>query len=226
MRPVWSKNAFVYLLIIVAIIALFYNFLSPMDNAQELAISEVAQYIKDGNVQTLEFTQDGAVALVATNGTRYTSRKEPGIGIGETLRDLGVTAEQLAQVDKVVAVQPSLWENWGLLLVQIVPMVLIGLFLVFMLRQAQSGNNQAMSFGKSRARMFTGDRPTSTFDDVAGADEAKQELARSGRVPERAEQVHGAGRAHSQGRAAGGAARHGQDADGPRRGWRGRRALL
>ena len=45
-----------------------------------------------------------------------------------------------------------------------------------MLRQAQSGNNQALSFGKSRARMFSGDRPTSTFDDVAGADEAKQEL--------------------------------------------------
>jgi cell division protease FtsH len=47
---------------------------------------------------------------------------------------------------------------------------------MFMMRQAQSGNNQAMSFGKSRARMFTGDRPSVTFEDVAGADEAKQEL--------------------------------------------------
>jgi cell division protease FtsH len=49
-------------------------------------------------------------------------------------------------------------------------------FLLFMLRQAQSGNNQAMSFGKSRARMVTGDRPSTTFEDVAGAEEAKQEL--------------------------------------------------
>jgi len=75
-----------------------------------------------------------------------------------------------------VAVRPSVWENWGIVLIQIVPLVLIGLFLMFMLRQAQTGNNQALSFGKSRARMFTGDRPSSTFDDVAGADEAKQEL--------------------------------------------------
>jgi len=49
-------------------------------------------------------------------------------------------------------------------------------FLMFMLRQAQSGNNQALSFSKSRARMFSGDRPSVTFDDVAGAEEAKQEL--------------------------------------------------
>jgi len=72
--------------------------------------------------------------------------------------------------------RPSFLENWGIILVQAVPLLLIGLFLIFMLRQAQTGNNQALSFGKSRARMFTGDRPNSTFDDVAGADEAKEEL--------------------------------------------------
>src|SRR4029077_20856363 len=46
----------------------------------------------------------------------------------------------------------------------------------FMLRQAQGTNNQALSFGKSRARMFTGDQPSVTFEDVAGVDEAKEEL--------------------------------------------------
>ena len=48
--------------------------------------------------------------------------------------------------------------------------------MLFMMRQAQSGNNQALSFGRSRARLFTGDKPTVTFDDVAGVEEAKQEL--------------------------------------------------
>ena len=177
MKPVWPKNAFVYLLIIIAIIALFYNFFTSSDNTREVYISDVAKYVKEGSVQRLEVADDGTLAIVQTNGTRYLSYKEPGIGIGETLRDLGVTAEQLASIGEIVAVQPSAWENWGLVLVQVVPMLLIGLFLMFMLRQAQSGNNQALSFGKSRARMFTGDRPTSTFDDVAGADEAKQELA-------------------------------------------------
>ena len=54
--------------------------------------------------------------------------------------------------------------------------LVLGVFIYFMLRQAQGTNNQAMMFGKSRARMFTGDQPTVTFDDVAGVDEAKEEL--------------------------------------------------
>ncbi|NLG28391.1 MAG: AAA family ATPase, partial [Chloroflexi bacterium] len=160
----------------VAIVALFWQFASLPDAAREIAVSEVAQYIKDGVAKRIEFSQNGGIKLLHTNGTVYESQKEPNIGIGETLRDLGVTSEQLAGIE-VVALQPSAWENWGLLLVQVVPMLLFGVFLMFMLRQAQSGNNQAMSFGKSRARMFTGDRPSSTFEDVAGADEAKQELA-------------------------------------------------
>jgi cell division protease FtsH len=57
------------------------------------------------------------------------------------------------------------------------PLILIGGFFFFILRQAQGAGNQALSFGKSRARMFTGDKPTVTFEDVAGAEEAKQELA-------------------------------------------------
>jgi cell division protease FtsH len=59
----------------------------------------------------------------------------------------------------------------------LLPLILIGGFFFFILRQAQGAGNQALSFGKSRARMFTGDKPTVTFDDVAGIEEAKQELA-------------------------------------------------
>jgi cell division protease FtsH len=56
------------------------------------------------------------------------------------------------------------------------PVVLIFALFFFFMRQNQGANNQAMSFGKSRARLFNSDRPTVTFDDVAGADEAKEEL--------------------------------------------------
>ena len=55
--------------------------------------------------------------------------------------------------------------------------LLIGGFFIYMMRQAQGTNNQALSFGKSRARMFSGEHPTVTFADVAGADESKQELS-------------------------------------------------
>jgi len=177
-RPSWPRNAFVYLLILVASIALFYSFL-PGENVREIAINRVAELIKEGKVKRLAVGNDGAVTVVVHEGsqdTKYTSRKEPTVGIGETLLSLGVKPEEMESIGELVNLRPSMWENWGLVLIQVVPFLLIGLFLVFMLRQAQSGNNQAISFGKSRARMFTGDRPSSTFDDVAGADEAKQEL--------------------------------------------------
>jgi cell division protease FtsH len=178
-RPAWPRNAFVYLLILVASIALFYSFLAPSENIRELPLNKVAELIQQGSVERLSVTNEGIIKLSVREGSQvanYTSRKEPNVGLGETLQGLGVTPEQMQSVGELVALRPSMWENWGIVLIQIVPLVLIGLFLVFMLRQAQSGNNQALSFGKSRARMFSGDRPTSTFDDVAGADEAKQEL--------------------------------------------------
>jgi cell division protease FtsH len=150
--------------------------LSPTDTASEIPINRVAELVQRQSVDNLSVTTDGMIKLTTKDGSRYVSRKEPNVGLGETLINLGVEPAILQTVQEVVVLRPSMWENWGIVLVQIVPLVLIGLFLMFMLRQAQSGNNQALSFGKSRARMFTGDRPTSTFQDVAGVDEAKQEL--------------------------------------------------
>jgi cell division protease FtsH len=75
------------------------------------------------------------------------------------------------------AVEPSAAGQWvGLLITALLPVLLIGGFIFFMMRQAQGTNNQAMSFGKSRARMFLGNKTVVTFNDVAGVDEAKQEL--------------------------------------------------
>jgi len=176
MRAMLPKNAFVYLLIFVASIALFYSFFASPTGTEDIPLSQVVRYVAEGRVTELSLSNDGVIRLTTRDGTRYTSRKEPSVGLSESLLNLGVSPKELAAVDEFAILRPSIWENWGIVLIQIVPLVLIGLFLVFMLRQAQSGNNQALSFGKSRARMFTGDRPASTFDDVAGADEAKQEL--------------------------------------------------
>jgi len=178
-RPTWPRNAFVYLLILVASIALFYSFLSPGEGSQEIGINKVAELVKAGKVERLAITNDGVMTAVVREGSKlvkYTSRKEQNVGLGESLTTLGVKPEQMESIGELLHLRPSVWENWGIILIQVVPLALMGLFLMFMLRQAQSGNNQALSFGKSRARMFTGDRPNSTFDDVAGADEAKQEL--------------------------------------------------
>ena len=165
-------------MIIAASIFLLYSFLSPSQSA-EIPINRVADLIREGRVESLAVSGDGVIDLMVIEEgkyVRFTSRKEANVGLGETLINLGVSPDEIRAISEVMAVRPSAWENWGVVLIQIVPLVLFGLLLVFMLRQAQTGNNQALSFGKSRARMFTGDRPTNTFEDVAGAEEAKEEL--------------------------------------------------
>src|SRR5690606_19877184 len=72
---------------------------------------------------------------------------------------------------------PSSFGNIFGLLINFLPPLIFGAILIFLMRQAGGANNQAMSFGKSKAKMFTGQKPTVTFMDVAGQDEAKQELA-------------------------------------------------
>ncbi|MBI3761901.1 MAG: ATP-dependent zinc metalloprotease FtsH [Chloroflexi bacterium] len=86
-----------------------------------------------------------------------------------------MTAEARDKVEWVVE-RPSDWGNIIALLGYTLPAIFVVGIIYFMLRQAQGTNNQALSFGKSRARMFTGDQPTVTFEDVAGAEEAKEEL--------------------------------------------------
>jgi cell division protease FtsH len=82
----------------------------------------------------------------------------------------------LAEVDIKVE-PPNPLGEWVSILGTILPLLLFAGLFFFLMRQAQGTNNQALSFGKSRARMFTGEKPTVTFDDVAGVEEAKQELA-------------------------------------------------
>jgi cell division protease FtsH len=77
---------------------------------------------------------------------------------------------------KIVVNPPNDWSFVFNLLGYLLPVLVIGVFIYFMMRQMQGSNNQAMMFGKSKARMLSGDQPTVTFDDVAGADEAKEEL--------------------------------------------------
>ncbi len=85
--------------------------------------------------------------------------------------------QELASNKVQILVQlPSAWVGIISALAYILPFLLLAAVFWFIFRQAQGSNNAAMSFGKSRARMFSGDHPTVTFDDVAGVDESKEEL--------------------------------------------------
>ena len=173
----WLRNGLVYLLIMVAIAALVFSVFSGSRQNPEVDITKLAADLKKGTVSTIKVQGDILTIEYRDDGTpSSTSRKEPDATLLETFEDLGVTSQHLRNVGIEVE-SPGAWGNWAGLLITIVPLALFGALLFFMVRQAQGTNNQALSFGKSRARVFTGENPTVTFDDVAGVDEAKNELS-------------------------------------------------
>ncbi len=175
MKTNWSRNAFVYLLILVAGAALFFNIYRPNEAPQEITLSQLAAGIREGSVQALVVQgEEVRVTLTGQQGS-FLTRREEETPLTKTLVGLGVPPEKLAVVS-IKYESPSNSGNWVALLVNLLPLIFIaGLFWV-LFRQSQGANNQALSFGKSKARVFTGDKPTVTFSDIAGAEEAKQEL--------------------------------------------------
>ena len=170
----WIRNGLVYLIIIVIVLALFYNVYSASTGLDSVPITTVADDAREGNISKILVSGED-LTITRTNGVEVVSRKEPGSDVAEVLTNLGVTQEMLSRI--TIEIQtPSEWGSWFAILSSLLPLVLLGGLLLFMMRQAQSGNSQALSFGKSRARMLTGDKPTVTFDDVAGVEEAKEEL--------------------------------------------------
>ena len=171
------RNIFVYLMILMAAVFLLYNFSSQGKKVEEIAISEVAAEAKAGMIKQITMSGDYYTLEVEFRDSRepVLSRKGPDADVVEVLRNLGVSEEEIGAIT-IEYQQSSGWAGWITLLSGILPAILfIGLF-YFLMRQAQGTNSQALSFGKSRARMFTGDQPTVTFEDVAGVEEAKEEL--------------------------------------------------
>jgi len=170
----WQRNGLVYVLIIVAVAVLLYSASQSAERPAEKGLSEVAVMVRGGEVSKIVISGD-QLRVQTKDREVFVSQKEEGVNLTTSLLKLGVTPEQLAQVELQVA-PPSDMSGWITILGTLLPLLLIGGLFIMILRQAQGSNNQAITFGKSRARVFTGDKPTVTFADVAGAEEAKQEL--------------------------------------------------
>ncbi|MEN4098469.1 MAG: AAA family ATPase, partial [Anaerolineaceae bacterium] len=172
-----NQSYVIYLLLFVAIIAmLVYSFGDQGADQEALTINEVAQSIQKGEI-TRVVSDENRLRITFRDGVTRTTTKDAGPLI-EQLIALGVTTEQLHPDNvRIEFKAPSPWLGVFTALGYLLPFLLLGGAFFFIFRQAQGSNNAAMSFGKSRARMFTGDHPTVTFDDVAGADESKEELA-------------------------------------------------
>ncbi|OGO15757.1 MAG: cell division protein FtsH [Chloroflexi bacterium RBG_16_48_8] len=171
-----GRNSLVLLILILIITVLVFQFRGAAPQPERLYFNELVEKIRTGDVDRI-VVDDNDVEIIFASGESAYSRMEPTKTFVEQLLDLGMTPEDLSP-DKVrlEIKQPSNLNNVISLVTYILPVLLVFGLLYLMLRQAQGTNNQALSFGKSRARMFTGDQPTVTFDDVAGIEEAKEEL--------------------------------------------------
>ena len=166
-----NRNIFYFILLagLLAIIWASYKSFNTIAAPQEKSTSELLAAADNHDI---------AQATIKSNGTEIVWDSKDGGHFKTTFRDTFQIETQLL-ADKVPfkTEQPS---SSNLLLSVILPNVIlflvIGGFMWYMLRQTQSGNNQAISFGRSRARLLSGDKPAVTFNDVAGVEEAKQEL--------------------------------------------------
>ncbi|MDO8531405.1 MAG: ATP-dependent zinc metalloprotease FtsH [Dehalococcoidia bacterium] len=169
----WLRNSFIYLLILVAIVAIFFTLFQPSYGAKDADLSTVIDMANKGQIDKLEI--QGDILLVTTKtGERLSSRKESGASFVDTLQRGGVKLG--ADGMRVSIKDQSQWGGILSFLLNFLPIIIFGALLLFMMRQAQGGNSQALNFGRSRARMFVGNKPTVTFNDVAGVEESKQEL--------------------------------------------------
>ena len=168
----WMRNSFIYLLIVVAVIAIFFTLFSDVSGTQEIPINEVVAMAKSGSLESIEVRGD-KLTIMNNRGEAFTSRKEDGSSILETLQRAGI--DPLANPEISVRGSSGLGSFFGIL-INFLPLVFFGAVLLFMMRQAQGNTNQTFSFGRSRARMLVNTDPSVSFNDVAGAEEAKAEL--------------------------------------------------
>jgi len=168
------RNTLIYLLIIIAVLAIFFTlFSNPLGGSNEIPISEVVTMTAAGRVDRIEVNRD-KLNIYTTIGEQFTSRKEADSSMVEILEESGI---DLLATNVQLDIQGSggFGSLFGLL-INFLPLVFFGAVLLFMMRQAQGNSNQTFSFGRSRARMFVGNSPSVKFSDVAGVEEAKEEL--------------------------------------------------
>ena len=176
-----NQSFVVTLLLIIAAVAMVVMAVQRESGAKEsLTINEVARDIKAGKVARVVIEDNDTLRVIYTDGDvdGVEAFKETSSTLVDQLKALGVTAEELDPQNVTIEVKPpSQWAGIVSGALYILPVLFMAGVLWFIFRQAQGSNNAAMSFGKSRARMFSGEHPTVTFQDVAGVEESKQELA-------------------------------------------------
>ncbi len=177
----WLRTSLLWLLITLAVVLVAVLIFHPQSDVKPVNVSTILSDIKTdmakGQQDTLDVSSDTATLTrgKSTDAVRESATINANFDATQVLKDNGIDYSNSRLLVLQYDTPNALW-GWLGALGGFIPLILFGVILLFMFRQAQGSNNQAMSFGKSRARMFMGNKPTVTFADVAGVDEAKQEL--------------------------------------------------
>lgn len=172
------KNIFLIVLVFAIIASFASLFYSPFEEVETVSLSVLVQKINAGEVKSITIEANN-LNIVLQDDTKLKSRKETEASLTESLNNYGVDVEMLSAVDLEFKAQGGALFWAGALLPFMLPFLIIGFFLWFMLRGAQRGANQAFTFGKAKATLFGGSqgkKQSVKFTDVAGEEEIKEEL--------------------------------------------------
>jgi cell division protease FtsH len=176
LNPRFFRNGIVMLALVIVALAVVFTVVSQSSPATSTGYSKFLTDVQSG--QVTQVTQEGSKLTVKKNdGTSY-DVVVPNV-LTQVWQDMktAAAAGSVKLSADVYTVKDAPDNGWiSILITGLLPILIIGGFIFFMMRQAQGTNNQALSFGKSRARMFLGNKTVVTFADVAGVDEAKTEL--------------------------------------------------
>ena len=164
------KNMAVYLLLVLMVVSVLRMTTPPPEEKTNLDYSAFYEYVEQGKVKTAEFTPKDGIYQVEgelDNGDQYTATVTMDSGVIELARENGVKVTPRPE-------QGPPW--WTGILGTLLPILLLIGLIFFMMQQTQGGGSKVMQFGKSRAKLHTDESKKVTFEDVAGADEVKEEL--------------------------------------------------
>jgi cell division protease FtsH len=183
LNPRFMRNGLLMLVLVMGVSALLYTWLGSSQTAKTMAYSGPGSFLADVQAGTVtKIIQQGESLSVYTKD-QGANPTDPAYTVSvpnvltQVSQDVAAAAAKGSVAQPTFDPKPAPDNSWiGLVLTGLLPLIIIGGFIYFMMRQAQGTNNQALSFGKSRARMFLGNKQVVTFADVAGVDEAKMEL--------------------------------------------------
>ncbi|MBI2599644.1 ATP-dependent metallopeptidase FtsH/Yme1/Tma family protein [Candidatus Daviesbacteria bacterium] len=167
------KGLAVYVLIAVAALIFFYQVSGGPATPAEVPISQVVGDVKDNKVEKITLEGDKVIADVKNSNQKLISHKEAGESIYKILESSGVDPKSVTIEVKDLSVQ----QTWIGIISAILPILLLVGLMFLLFRNASQAGQGLFSFAQSRAKLFTKDAPQTKFSDVAGAEEAKQELS-------------------------------------------------